>query len=513
MSTGTTAGSGVGINVSLEHLQSDGSGDVHIRALRADGTALDPPEYVLDKDKSFNTQTMLFQTKDFRAPGLQFFKIQYKVDNDVKAQFRDYAITSGAVRRTGADFAQTQPYENHLHPAQGTFDLLTICLDPMRPGEAPLTDAVVKQTVDGSDGGLSVRGLYSEMSGQRWRIGNHTVLGCGTPSVYHPPAEHQGNWYWDNGAFDVMRQDAIAAAAADFDFKARDVDGDGRVLQDELAINTCIPQTGTFGQAGQFANYTINGDALGIASVDCYFGPGSSRRGAIGVVAHEDAHEMLSSYDLYGPGIPPMADNLSLMGTGGAVHMSAYEKLHHGWISPSVLDITQWTGQPDPSGNTVPTSTSLTLTVDPIETSKQALLIYNPLRGHDEYFLIENRSKSTTLGITNYDSSISGSSGLVLWHIVEKFALLNPNFPPPVPCPPAFPLATSGCVDAALWPQRLTKFGWAVGGNQNWGSIVVGQATPLVWADGTALGMTVSGVANQPSQVKITKKTPPVSTF
>jgi len=512
VSTGTTAGSGVTIGVSLEHLQSAGSGDVHIRAVRADGSVMDPPEYVLDKDKSFNTQTLLFQTKDFRAPGLQFYKIEYKVDDGVTAQFRDHAIVSGAVRRTGADFAQSQPFENHLHPAQGTFEMLTICLDPQRPGEAPLTDAVVKNIVDGADGGMSMRGLYSEMSGQRWRIGKHTVLGCGTPSIYHPPAEHQGFWYWSNNAFAVMRQDAIAAAAADFDFKSHDLDGDGRVLPNELDIEICVPQTGTSGQAGQFADYPINGGTLGIASIDCYFGPASFRKGAIGTVGHENGHETLGAYDLYGPGIPPMPDNLSLMGTGGAVHMSAYEKLHHGWIAPQVLDITQWTGRPDTTGNTVPRSSSLTLTIDPIETSKRALIIYNPLRGHDEYFIVENRSMSTTLGITNYDSNLFGSGGLVLWHIVENPALLNPNIPPPVPCRPAFPSATSGCVDAALWSERLAQFGWVVGGIQNWGSILPNQVTSLVWADGAPLDMTLTGISGQRSLLKITKNTPPVST-
>jgi hypothetical protein len=151
------------------------------------------------------------------------------------------------------------------------------------------------------------------------------------------------------------------------------------------------------------------------------------------------------------------------------------------------------------------------ITVDPIETSMQALIIYNPVRGHDEYFLIENRSMSETLGITNYDSKISGSGGLVLWHIVENPALLNPNIPPPVPCRPAFPSATSGCVDPVRWAQRLTQFGWVVGGIQNWGSILPGHVYPLVWSDGSPLDMTVTGISGQPSLLKITKKVPPVS--
>jgi len=490
--TGRTAASGATISVSLEHLQSKGSGNVHIRAIRPDGTVLDPPEYLLDKEPSFNTQTMLFETKDFPASGWNFYEIQYKVDSDVTAQFRDHSITSGAVRRTGADFAQAQPFQGNLYPHQGTFDLLTICLDPMRPGQPPLTDDIVSHFVGGTDGGLSIRGLFSEMSGQRWQMGSHTIRGCGTPSFYHPPAQHQGTWYWDNGRFDLMRQDAIAAAAADFDFLSHDLDGDGRIMSNELVINICIPQATPFGQALEFGAYPIGGTTLQIQTLDCYFGPNSDRNHAVGAIAHENSHQTLNAYDLYGPEIPPMPDRLSLMGdTNLPIHLSAYEKLHHGWIGPSVLDITKWTTQ--------------TVTVAPIETSQRALLIYDPTRGHDEYFLIENRSKSTTLGITNYDSLIAAPAGLVLWHIVENPALLNPAIPPPVPCPPAFPLATSGCVDPTLWAQRLATFGWVVGGIQNWGSIVPGQATPLVWSDGTPVNVTVSGVNGSPSSVTITK--------
>ena len=153
-----------------------------------------------------------------------------------------------------------------------------------------------------------------------------------------------------------------------------------------------------------------------------------------------------------------------------------------------VIDVTQWTTQ--------------TVRLDPIETSQQAILIYDPTRGHDDYFLIENRSKSTTLGITNYDSNIVGSAGLVLWHIVENPALLNPNIPPPVPCQPVSArdvrLCRSRAMGAAARHLRMGR-----GRIQNWGSIVPGQATPLVWSDGTAANMTVSGVNGDPSLVTI----------
>ena len=211
-----------------------------------------------------------------------------------------------------------------------------------------------------------------------------------------------------------MRQDAIAAANADFQFKPFDLDGDGRVMANELDINICIPQTSTFGQAEEMGTYQVDGTTLKIETLDCYFGPNSDRNLAVGTIAHENSHQTLNAYDLYGPEIPPMPDKLTLMGdTNQPIHLSGYEKLHHGWIAPSVIDVTQWTTQ--------------TVRLDPIETSQQAILIYDPTRGHDDYFLIENRSTSTTLGITNYDSNVVGSAGLVLWHIVKNPAFAQPE--------------------------------------------------------------------------------------
>ena len=157
-------------------------------------------------------------------------------------------------------------------------------------------------------------------------------------------------------------------------------------MANELDINICIPQTSTFGQAEEMGTYQVDGTTLKIETLDCYFGPYSDRNLAVGTIAHENSHQTLNAYDLYGPEIPPMPDKLTLMGdTNLPIHLSAYEKLHHGWIAASVLDVTQWTTQ--------------TVSVAPVETSQNALLIYDPTRGHDDYFLIENRSKSTTLGI------------------------------------------------------------------------------------------------------------------
>ena len=72
--------------------------------------------------------------------------------------------------------------------------------------------------------------------------------------MYHPPLEHQGNWYWDNGAFAQMRADAIAAADPDINFLQFDLNHDGEIAANELIINICAPQLTPDGQAGQFAS-------------------------------------------------------------------------------------------------------------------------------------------------------------------------------------------------------------------------------------------------------------------
>jgi M6 family metalloprotease-like protein len=469
--TGLTPSAAIATTASVEHLRVLGSGGTHMRAL-VDDRVMQPGDVALDGEGNFDVQAVVFGAKDFGPPGIfggiHKITLQFRVDNGTIAQIRDVNLSSTAVRRTGADFAQAQPLQNRLFPAQGVYNLLTICIDPVRPGQPPLTDMVVHNVVDGSDGDISIRELYQETSGGRFRMATHTVLGCGTPTTYHPPLAHQGNWYWDNGAFDQMRADAIAAADPDFNFLQYDLNHDGQILQDELIINICVPQLIPDGQAGQFATYSVDGTTLGIASLDCYMSPDLANRvESVALIAHEIAHQTgLAPWDLYGA--PEMPGDYSIMGTRRPVHFSAYEKLHYGWVSPALIDLTTWTTHD--------------LSIDAIETTKEAVIVYNPTRNNTEYFMVENRYKGLLAGIRNYDSFISPDAGPVLWHIVEDVAALEPAHPPPTANP-------------ATWPSRLMMYGWVAGGIQNWGAIAPGQSVPLTWADGTSVGMTLVGVS------------------
>jgi M6 family metalloprotease-like protein len=468
--TGDTASSAIVTAASVEHRRVSGSGGTHLRVL-VDNRVMEPADVALDGEANFDTQATVFGAKDFSLPGLfggiHKITLQFRVDNGTIAQVRDVNLSSASVRRTGADFAQAQPLQNGMFPEQGGYNLLTICFDPVRPGQPPLTDAAVHNIVDGYDGGTSIRGLYAEASGGRFTMKTHTLLGCGTPSAYHPPPAHQGNWYWNNGAFAQMRIDAMAAADPDINFLQYDLNHDGRVLANELIINICVPQLTPDGQAGQFATYSVDGTTLGIATVDCYMSPSmANRTDSVGVIAHEIGHQTgLAPWDLYGT--PEMPGEFTLMGSRNPIHFSAYEKLHFGWFSPSLVDIAAWTTRD--------------LQIDAIETSRDAVIVYNPTRNNTEYFMVENRYKGP-LGIFNYDRFLAPAEGPVLWHIVEDGAALDPLHPPPTANP-------------ATWPQRLMQYGWVAGGIQNWGTLTPGRSVPLTWADGSSAGMTLTGVS------------------
>jgi len=168
-----------------------------------------------------------------------------------------------------------------------------------------------------------------------------------------------------------------------------------------------------------------------------------------------------------------------LMGTRQPVHFSAYEKMHFGWISPALVDLSAWTTHDVPLGA--------------VETSQEALILYNPARNDTEFFMIENRFRGPLPGIANYDSFLNASAGPVLWHIVEDVAALNPAFPPPTANP-------------ATWPMRLATYGWPAGGIQDWGVITMGTSVTLKWADGTPVGATVVGGLSGATSVVTIKK-------
>jgi M6 family metalloprotease-like protein len=492
---GATPGASIVSTVSVEHL-IQGKGALHVRML-ADDRVMEPADVRLDRASNLHTQSFSFGSRDFKRSGLIGVSLQFRIDaDDTIAQVRDISLASSAVRRTGADFAQAQPFQNSLFPRERSVPLLTICLDPMRPDNPPLTETPIVNMVDGADGKENIRDLYAEMSERRFMIAQHTILGCGKPRVYHPPPEHTGTFYWDEGRFDLMRQDALREADQDFNFAQYDVDHDGELEPHELAIQICIPQVKGVSGFARGGTYQLDGQSLVIKrTVDCYIQPNPDERGrtlAVGTMAHELGHLLLTTGDFYGYA-PDKMDEMpgpySLMGSAEPMHLDAYHKMHSGWIGPSLIDMTSWS-----SGN---------ISLDAISgPSREAVIIYNPTRNNREFFMIENRSREPITNYWNYDRYIEGhqdgaslifAEGPVLWHIVEKFEDLDPSVAPPVG-------------DPFRWPTRLNEYGWNAGGIQRWGVLTPGKSIDLKWADGTCANMTAEGVSVGATSVVHLKK-------
>lgn len=116
-------------------------------------------------------------------------------------------------------------------------------------------------------------------------------------------------------------------------------------------------------------------------------------------LVHEMWHEALDGYDIYGYGVGSF--DIGGPTCGGAddqmFAVNAWQKTHFGWITPTV--VTQ-----DGYYN-----------VRRADTTGDAFILYDPSRGVDDYFIVENREPTTG----TYDEDAS-DSGLVIWRVDES---------------------------------------------------------------------------------------------
>ncbi|HYI15572.1 MAG TPA: NEW3 domain-containing protein, partial [Thermomicrobiales bacterium] len=111
---------------------------------------------------------------------------------------------------------------------------------------------------------------------------------------------------------------------------------------------------------------------------------------------HEIAHTAMNMRDLYGFGVGALDISGPTCGAGNAFFMrtSAWQKLHWGWISPTVVVNDGY------------------YLVNRADTSGQAYILYDYARGANDYFIVENRQQTAN----TYDAS-AADSGLVIWRI------------------------------------------------------------------------------------------------
>ena len=212
-----------------------------------------------------------------------------------------------------------------------------------------------------------------------------------------------------------VRNKKLLELANDFvDFDDLDLDGNNRMDNDELIVNAyeAAPETpmwkGCGVQAGTAA-VSLDGVALGGLKVAM-----TNTATNLITIIHENAHVALGMKDLYGfdtrgldIGAATCEAPTEQPDDGRLFAPNAWHKLHWGWIAPTVV---VRDGYYD---------------VRRADTTGDAFILYDPDRGTDDYFIVENR----TMTAGTYDQRASGR-GLVIWRVADHAFGVDTGFDP-----------------------------------------------------------------------------------
>lgn len=447
------------------------TGRLRLRAL-IDGAAAKPSDVtLLQAAPRLEAQSFAFAVDNLR-PGSHLVQIQAAVDAGQTGFINDRSLVVHHARRSGAAFVQAF---QGMRPRQGTFQTLVVCFDPLRPNQQRPTKAQLRNMFEGLDGGKSARGWFAENSADRRKLGAISYLGCDDSGWFVPPPERQGNWYWDNGAFPLMWQDALQAADPSFDFHARDTNKNGVIEPNELVVVIARPQ--------DIADGTIRGTSVALDGVSAPLGfyiadlylsalSGSQSRDR-GLISHEFSHALDDAIDLYSP-CPPetFAGAFSIMAANDTpTHQDPWHKLKSGYVSPDAVELSSLTTN--------------TLTLPAVERGNhEVTVLYDPSRLDKEYFIVENRLGND--GTPTYDSALGNN--VVLWHVIEDFST-RITYP--------FPADTTKIEEVRCRiPVRFLR---SIASNGAWHD--------FKWADGTPANvrLTVKSVVGANTAVELSK--------
>ena len=437
-----------------------------LRALIDDQPASPGDVTLIQGGNKWRSTSHVFVKKNLSA-GRHRIKVQGRVDPQSAARIRRSAVRIFWKRRPGSDFVQ--PFLG-MAPTVKTYRLLVIGFDPVRPEHPRPSFEQIQNTFEGDPGPVGpIHGTYSQTMFLRWRrgpnlrdwlaensggivrLGEVRYVGCFGDDWFVAPPERQGNWYWDNAAFDLMWKDALAAADAAIDFHSFDTDGNNRITKDELLVAIVRPQNSPYGTV-RGAEVMLDGlpTPLSVPILDLYLSsdPGQFLTG-VGLTAHETSHMIFGAVDMYN-GCPEISSGYySIMDHHWqATHLDPFEKMKSGLVQPLAIDLS--------------TQASTTLALEAVELRYKILLLHDAAHVAGEYFLIENRFPGAPL--RNYDGPL-GAGAVVIWQIYEDRQLVNSS----VICPgdPRF-----------IRMRKVLK--------------TPAESEVLTWADGSPVGFRVS---------------------
>ena len=247
----------------------------------------------------------------------------------------------------------------------------------------------------------TLNGFFSEVSNGRFQFTRGATIQVSL-SGYYRYSNVLSRVSGDNGLANTLYCSNIvyrAMLSSVFSFAPYDTDNDGVVQRDEL--NIAIVNN------DDFAATRGTGRVKPSSSTVAWDGKVSLQTDSVrsfDVMCHEVCHT-LDALDLYGAweGDVLMHQGLSIMSSsGGACHLDPWHKLQFGWTVPRL--------QPLTLGGlfVLPAASSGGLTAP--------LLLYEPSRYGQEFFLLEYRTSTNSSEAQHYDLHVA-DDGLIIWHI------------------------------------------------------------------------------------------------
>jgi M6 family metalloprotease-like protein len=199
----------------------------------------------------------------------------------------------------------------------------------------------------------------------------------------------------------------LEAADPYVDFSVFDVDGNGRITQDELIfvrqdVDPSPVPVGS-GTARRPDPVELDGVLLGSNNKDVFgtddlIGVDAGTATNIMTIAHEIGHTAFDMPDIYfwdvgrfdlGSGTSNLPDDVLF-------RPNAWQAMHLGWVEPTVVTQSGFYDVPlSPAGS--------------------SFILYDPDRGTDDFFIVENRAQTPN----TYDQGVGGN-GLVVWRLDES---------------------------------------------------------------------------------------------
>lgn len=266
--------------------------------------------------------------------------------------------------------------------------------------------------------------------------------------------------------------DAVNALGC-VNFANFDANGDGTLTDNEvsfLLIDATPRNCGATRGINPGAVY--NGKSIAAGKGMSFSASGAN----ILTLAHEVAHQNLGARDLYGFGVGAF----DLFGpTCGAADttmfaFNAWQKMHLGWLTPTVVTRDGFYDVPR------------------ADTNAKAFLLYDPDRGTNDYFMVENRQPTAT----TYDQNAT-DSGLAIWRAddsqyasgVDTVRPIDIMRPDGVTNPGCSPTSCYGGSNGDAWnpsdpasPQRTMARGWRDGAASNVAVRAIGDSGSSVRA-------------------------------